>query len=168
MLLFWPRASNDFGASHYGIQTIKMGFNQLLMFVTFQYRGLHHLDMYCTLITEVWHKSNIHFDGRYLELWNAYIMNLIVIVFNVRDGIKSKYPSIVFLSIRAVSNKSDCRSRGREFYPGSRSLIMKLFIPPFSSPPMLQEGLLSVTCKSMYTKYVLTAESRLPRKFCGK
>ena len=46
---------------------------------------------------------------------------------------------------------------------------MKLFIPPFSSPPILQEGLLSVTGESMYTKYVFkTAESRLPRKFCGK
>ena len=31
-----------------------MGFNHFLMFVTFRYRGLHHLDLYCTLINEVW------------------------------------------------------------------------------------------------------------------
>ena len=31
---------------------------------TFQYRGLHHLDLYCTLIVEAWLKSNIHFDCR--------------------------------------------------------------------------------------------------------
>ena len=27
----------------------KMGFNHFLMFVTFQYRGLNYLDLYCTL-----------------------------------------------------------------------------------------------------------------------
>ena len=31
---------------------IKMGFNRFLMFVTFQYRGLHHLGMHCSLITD--------------------------------------------------------------------------------------------------------------------
>ena len=45
---FWGRASSDFGASHYGIQTVKMGFNHFLTFMTFQHRGLHHLDLYGT------------------------------------------------------------------------------------------------------------------------
>ena len=76
-----------------------MGFNHFWMFLTFQYRGLHHLDMYCTLIIEVWLKSNIHFECRYLELWNTCIITLFFIVSNVRDGTESKYPSIVFLSI---------------------------------------------------------------------
>ena len=30
----------------------KNGFYRFLMLVTFRYRGLHHLDMYCTLIIE--------------------------------------------------------------------------------------------------------------------
>ena len=29
-----------------------MGINHFLVFVIFQHRGLHHLDMYCTLIIE--------------------------------------------------------------------------------------------------------------------
>ena len=41
----------------------------------------------------------MHFDCRYLELWNACIFRLDYIVLNVRDGIESEYPSIVFLSI---------------------------------------------------------------------
>ena len=101
-IILLTRASNDFGASQCGIQTIKMGFNHFLMFVTFQYRGLHHLDMYCTLITEAWLQSNIHFDCRYLELWNTCIINLVLIVLNVRGGTESKYPSIVFMSILAL------------------------------------------------------------------
>ena len=77
-----------------------MGFNRFWMLVTFQYRGLHHLDMYCTSMIEAWLKSNIHFDCRYLELWNVCIISLIFIVLiNVRDGTESKYPSIVFLGI---------------------------------------------------------------------
>ena len=99
MPYFWLRASNDFGAIHYWIQTIKMGFNNFLMFVTFQYRGLHHLGMYCTLIIEAWLKSNIHFDCRYLEIWKACIFRLVFIVLDVSYGTESKYPSIVFLSI---------------------------------------------------------------------
>ena len=99
MSYLWLRASNDFGASHYGIQTIKMGFNPFWMLVTFQHRGLLHLDMHCTLINEVWLKSNIHFDCRYLELRNACIISLVFIVLNVRNGTESKYHSIVFLSI---------------------------------------------------------------------
>ena len=99
MPFVWMSASNDFGTSNYGIQTIKMGFNHFWMFVTFQYRWLHHLDMYCTLIIEAWLNLNIQFDCRYLELWNACIIGLVFIVLNVRDGTESKYPSIVFLSI---------------------------------------------------------------------
>ena len=69
------------------------------MFVTFQYIGLHHLDMYCIFTIEAWLKSNIHFDCRYLELFNTCIISLVFIVLNVRDGTESKYPSIVLLSI---------------------------------------------------------------------
>ena len=99
MPYLWLRASNDFGASHYGIQAIKMDFNHFWMLVTFQYRELHHLDMYCTLSIEAWLKSNIHFDCRILELCNACIIGLVFIVLNDRGGTESKYPSIVFLSI---------------------------------------------------------------------
>ena len=69
------------------------------MFVTFQYRGLNHLELYCTLTIKAWLKSDINFDCRYLELLNACIFSLVVIVLNVRDRNESKYPSIVFLSI---------------------------------------------------------------------
>ena len=69
------------------------------MFVNFKYKGLHDLELYCTLIIEAWLKLNIQFDRRYLELYNACIFGLVFIVLNVRDGTESKYPSIVFLSI---------------------------------------------------------------------
>ena len=59
----------------------------------------------------------------------------------------------------AVINESDCRSRGREFDPSQ--------VPYFcgdlsnfyghSLIPLIQEGVLSVTNESMYTKYWLTA-----------
>ena len=65
---------------------------------------------------------------------------------------------------------SDCRSRGREFDPGP----VPYFHGDWSwnncyghSPPFrwfIQEGLLSVTSKSMCMKYWLTACSSLPRK----
>ena len=68
---------------------------------------------------------------------------------------------------------SDCRSRGREFDPGP----VTHFRGDWSwnnfyshSPPFrwfLQEGLLSVSSKSMCTNYWLTACSSLPRKKCG-
>ena len=80
---------------------------------------------------------------------------------------------------RAVGNVcgyicvSDCRSRGREFDPGP----VPYFRGDWSwnnfyghSPPFrwfIQEGLLSVTSKSMCTNYWLTACSSLPRKKCG-
>ena len=142
----WLRASNDFGASHYGIQTIKMGFNHFWMLVTFQYRGLHHLGMYCTLIIEAWLKSNIHFNCRYLELWHACIISLVFIVLNVREGTESKYPSIVFLSIHFQRAKSadwlwctlfsipplnlwllDCLEIRSDVYPYSTFLAHMLF-----------------------------------------
>ena len=41
---------------------------------------------------------------------------------------------------------------------------MKLFLRPFSSLPLIQERLLSVTSESMCTKYWLTAKSSLPTK----
>ena len=60
------------------------------MFVTFQYKGLHHSDIYSTLIIELWLKSNIYFDCRHLELCNACIVSLVFIVLNVRDGTESR------------------------------------------------------------------------------
>ena len=69
------------------------------MFVNFQYRGLQHLELYDTLSIEAWLKLNVHFDCRYLELRNACTFRLVYIVLNVRDGIESKYTSIVFLII---------------------------------------------------------------------
>ena len=41
---------------------------------------------------------------------------------------------------------------------------MKYFLMPFSSLPLIQEGLLSVTSESMCMKYWLTAQSSLPGK----
>ena len=68
---------------------------------------------------------------------------------------------------------SDCRSRGREFIHG----LVPYFHGDWSwnnfyghSPPFhgfIQEGLLLVTSKSMYTNYSLTACSSLPRKKYG-
>ena len=70
-------------------------------------------------------------------------------------------------------SESDCRSRGCEFDPGP----VPYFRGDWSwnnfyghSPPfrwIIQEGLLSVTSKSMCTKFWLTACSNLPRKKCG-
>ena len=48
------------------METIKWVSIIFLMVVTFQYRGLNHLD--CTLTIEAWLILNIHFDCRYLEL----------------------------------------------------------------------------------------------------
>ena len=88
---FWMSASNDFGASHYEIQTIKMGFNQFWMLVNFQYRGFKHLELSCTLTTEAWLELNMHFVCRYLEcMYNwislycieCYRWNWIYIFFN--------------------------------------------------------------------------------------
>ena len=59
---------------------------------------VNDLELYCTLTIEVWLKLNMNFDYRYmyLELW---IFGLVYIVLDVRDGMESKCPSIVFLSI---------------------------------------------------------------------
>ena len=44
----------------------------------------------------------------------------------------------------------------------------EFFLRPISSPPLIQEGLLSVTSESMCTKYCLTTKSNLHReKKCG-
>ena len=59
------------------------------MFVTFQYIGLHHLDLYCTLIIEGMLNSNIQFYCRYPELRNSCIIGFFFIVMNVRDGTES-------------------------------------------------------------------------------
>ena len=64
------------------------------MFVTFQYRGLHHLDVYCTLTIEALMKSRIHLYCRCLELLNAFTISLVFIKLKERDGTDSKYPSI--------------------------------------------------------------------------
>ena len=69
------------------------------MFVTFQYRGLNHLELYCSLIIEAGLKLCIQFDCRYLILLNTCILSFLFIVLNARDINEYKYPSIVFLSI---------------------------------------------------------------------
>ena len=48
---------------------------------------------------ETWLKLNIFFDGIYLKLLNACRFRLVIILLNARDRNKSKYHSIVFLSI---------------------------------------------------------------------
>ena len=47
---------------------IKKGFNDFLMFVIFQYRGLNHLELHCTLTIEAWLNLNINVDCKYLKL----------------------------------------------------------------------------------------------------
>ena len=46
------RASNAFDVSQYEIKTIGKGLEHLLMRVTFQCRGLSHLELYCILTIE--------------------------------------------------------------------------------------------------------------------
>ena len=46
--------------------------------------------------------------------------------------------------------------------------IISMVILLLSAESFIQEGLLSVSSKSMCTKYWLTACSNLPRKKCGK
>ena len=48
------------------------------------------------LCTLTYFKLNIHFDCRYVGLWNACIISLVFIVLNVRDRTESIYPSIIF------------------------------------------------------------------------
>ena len=67
------------------------------MFMIFKYRGLHHLELYCTLFIEERLKLNMCFDSRYLELLNIEIsLNMLL---NAGNRIECQYPSIVFLSI---------------------------------------------------------------------
>ena len=76
--------------------------------MTFQYRGLTNLELYCILTIEVCLKLDINFDcSRYPELLTACVFSLAFIVLNVRDDIESKYSSIVFLSIFNFMN--DCK-----------------------------------------------------------
>ena len=69
--------------------------------------------------------------------------------------------------------ESDCRSRGRKFDPGPVPYFRGVWSWNnfYGHSPLfcwiIQEGLLSVTSKSMCTKYWLTACSSLPRKKCG-
>ena len=58
--------------------------------------GLNHLEMHCTLTIETLLKSNMYFYSSYLELCNACVFGLVYIVLDIRDGMESKYPSIVF------------------------------------------------------------------------
>ena len=44
----------------------------------------------------------------------------------------------------------------------------EIFLWPFSSLPLIQEGLLSVKRKRLCKKYRSTVKSSLPRKKCGK
>ena len=52
---------------------------------------------------------------------------------------------------------SNCRSRGHKFDPVPFTYFCGEFLEPFSSLPLIQEGLISVTSESMCTKYWLTA-----------
>ena len=108
-----------------------MGFNHFWMLVTFQYRGLYHLDMYCTLIIEAWLKSNIHFYCRYLEIWSACIISLVFIVLNVRDGTKSKYPSIIFSEyISLISYCKGCECSIKDQVGPASSLRGRIVLCP--------------------------------------
>ena len=77
----------------------------------------------------------------------------------------------VLCSIVARLTRNLCEfilSRGQS-WPGlilSWRLIMKYFLPSFSSLPQrsIEEGFVSVTSKSKWTKYWLTACSSLPKK----
>ena len=62
------------------------------MLVTYQFIGLHHLNMYCTLSIEAYLKSNIHFD---LSLSNACIISFVFTLLNVRDGTESRRLNII-------------------------------------------------------------------------
>ena len=62
------------------------------MFANFKFRGLNHLELYCTLTNEARIKISMHFDSNYMELWNACIFRLAYILLNVRDEMESKYP----------------------------------------------------------------------------
>ena len=73
------------------------------MFATVKYKGLHHLDPYCTLINEALLKSKMHFDSRYLEFINACLLKLVNILLNMRNGIEFQYHSISLLSIFDLS-----------------------------------------------------------------
>ena len=67
------------------------------------------MEVYCTLIIEVWHKLNMRFDSKYLDL-NTCTLKLIYISLNVRNGIEFQYPSIVvFLSILAPARDLEIR-----------------------------------------------------------
>ena len=60
----------------------------------------------------------------------------------------------------AVSSESDCRSRGGEFDPAQSYTFLEIdhaIISMVILLPLIQEGLLSVTSKSMCTKHWLTA-----------
>ena len=71
----------------------------MILFVTFQYRVLNHLELYCILTIEACLKLSINFNCRYLELCNACIFSLMFTVLNVRDEIESKCPSIAFFLV---------------------------------------------------------------------
>ena len=60
------------------------------------------MDPYCTLIIEELLKSNMHFDSRYLEFINAWLL-LVNILLNMRNGIEFQYHSISLLSIFDLS-----------------------------------------------------------------
>ena len=64
------------------------------------------MERHCTLTFEAWLKLHMHFDCTYLEISNACILKL-NIALNTRDGMESKYPSIVFLSIHFWEDKSN-------------------------------------------------------------
>ena len=114
------------------------------------------------------------FKFKYLPLHHPCFNQL----FPVICFISIKTSLIIFLigprsTVGNVSGKrceSDCRSRGRKFDPGPFQYFHGDWLwnnfyghsPPFCW--IIQEGLMSVTSKSMCTKYWLTACSSLSRK----
>ena len=67
--------------------TIEMEFNHYQMFANFWY-CINFFDLYCTLTKEVCPKLNMHFDSRSLELLKAWILTLVYILLNIRNGIE--------------------------------------------------------------------------------
>ena len=121
-----------------------------------------------------WYKLNWRITCDLPESWTvlsgAFLFLLGIYAFVLK---RSTGPRSAVGNVSGYRCVSDCRSRGREFDPGS----VPYFRGDWSwnnfyghSPPFrwfIQEGLLSVTSESMCTNYWLTACSSLPRKKCG-
>ena len=81
-----------------------MGFNHFWMFVTFRYRGLNNLELYCFLTIDAWLKSNINSDCRYClstltrHIWTFnYLSSNLPIFALKRCGFESRSVSFFLL-----------------------------------------------------------------------